>query len=42
VIKYVPDQTVVKLAVGDRVALSAAQFTQLSKAFLAEIKAKFV
>jgi hypothetical protein len=42
VIKYVPDQTVVKLAVGDRVALSASQFTRLSKAFLAEIKAKFV
>jgi hypothetical protein len=41
VIKYVPDQTVLKLAVGDRIALSAAQFEQLSKAFLAEIEAKF-
>jgi hypothetical protein len=42
VIKLVPEQTVVKLEVGNRITLSAAQFAQLSKAFLAEIKAKFV
>jgi hypothetical protein len=42
VIKLVPEQTVGKLKVGDRIALSAAQFEQLSQAFLTEIEAKFV
>lgn len=42
VIKLVPEQTVGKLKVGDRIALSAAQFEQLSQAFLAEIEAKFL
>jgi hypothetical protein len=41
VIKFVPDQSVLKLDVGDRIALSAAQFERLYKAFLKEIRAKF-
>jgi hypothetical protein len=42
VIKLVPEQTVVKLQVGDRIGLTAAQFEELSKAFLDEIEAKFL
>ncbi|MDX6527183.1 MAG: hypothetical protein QOI43_2694, partial [Gaiellales bacterium] len=42
VIKLVPDQSVVKLEIGDRIRLSAAQFERLSTAFLAEIEARFV
>jgi hypothetical protein len=41
VIKLVPDQSVVKLEIGDRIRLSAAQFERLSTAFLAEIEARF-
>jgi hypothetical protein len=42
VIRYVPDESVVKLDVGDRIRLNAAQFERLSKAFFAEIEARFV
>jgi hypothetical protein len=42
VIKLVPAQSVLKLEVGDRIRLSAAQFEKLSKAFLAEINARFL
>jgi hypothetical protein len=42
VIKLVPDQSVVKLEIGDPIRLSAAQFERLSTAFLAEIEARFV
>jgi hypothetical protein len=42
VVKLVPDESVLKLNVGDRIRLSAAQFGRLSKAFLAEIEAKFL
>jgi hypothetical protein len=42
VIKFVPDRTVLKLDVGDRIRLSAAQFERLSKAFLDEIRSRFV
>lgn len=42
VIKPVPETSVLKLAVGDRIRLSAAQFAQLSRAFLAELEARFV
>ncbi len=42
VIKLIPDQTVVKLEVGDRIRLRAAQFEQLSKAFLAELASRFL
>ena len=42
VIKLVPDQSVLKLKVGDRIRLSAADFARLSKAFLAELQSRFV
>jgi hypothetical protein len=42
VVKLVPEQTVLKLNTGDRIALTAAQFERLSKAFLDEIETKFV
>ena len=42
VIKLVPDQTVVKLDIGDRIRLDAAQFERVAHAFLDEIEAKFV
>jgi hypothetical protein len=42
VIKYVPDQSVLKLSIGDRINLTAADFERLSAAFLAEIEEKFV
>ena len=41
VIKLVPDESVVKLKIGDRIKLTQAQFERLAKAFLAEIEAKF-
>lgn len=41
VIKWVPDQTVLKLDVGDRIALTAKQFDELAKAFFAELEARF-
>ena len=42
VIKFVPEKSVLKLNIGDRIALTAAKFEQLAKAFLEEIEAKFV
>ena len=42
VIKYKPDESVLKLAPGERIALSSAQFERLSSAFLAEVGARFV
>ena len=42
VIKLNPDQSVLKLNIGDRIRLSAAQFERLSKAFFTEIQSKFV
>jgi hypothetical protein len=42
VITLVPDQSVSKLNIGDRIRLSAPQFERLSKAFLTEIQAKFL
>jgi hypothetical protein len=42
VIQLTPDQTVLKLNIGDRIRLSAAQFERLSKAFLTEIQSKFL
>jgi hypothetical protein len=42
VIKLVPDQSVLKLKIGDGIRLSTAQFERLSKAFLAEIQSKFL
>ena len=42
VIKFVPDKSVVKLNIGDRIKLTAAQFERLAKAFFAEIESKFL
>jgi hypothetical protein len=42
VIKLIPDESVVKLEIGDPIRLTAAQFARLSKAFFAEIESKFV
>ena len=41
VIKWVPDQTVLKLDAGDRIALTAEQFDELAKAFFAELERRF-
>ena len=42
VIKLVPHESVLKLDIGDRIELTAAQFDRLAKAFFAEIEAKFL
>jgi hypothetical protein len=42
VVKLIPQQSVVKLDLGDRIRLSAAQFRRLSDAFFADIESKFV
>ena len=42
VIKYEPEETVLKLDVGERIALRRAQFEKLAKAFYAEIEHKFM
>lgn len=42
VIKLIPDQSVVKLNIGDRIRLSAAQFQCLSMAFFAELESKLL
>lgn len=41
VIKYVADQSVAKLEVGDQIQLTVAQFEQLSAAFFADLERKF-
>jgi hypothetical protein len=42
VVKYIPEQSVVKLNYGDAIRLTVDDFERLSTAFLAEIEAKFV
>jgi hypothetical protein len=42
VIKYKPEESVLKLELGDPIEISAPQFERLSKAFLAELEARFV
>jgi hypothetical protein len=42
VIKLIPDQSVLKLDIGEPIRLSAAEFERLSKAFFAEIRSKFL
>jgi hypothetical protein len=42
VVKLVADRTVLKLDVGDPIRLSAAEFERLSKAFLTEIRSRFL
>jgi hypothetical protein len=42
VVKFSPEQSVVKLNIGDRITLSAAQFERLAKAFFASVDSKFL
>ena len=42
VIKLVPEQSVLKLDIGDRIRLNAAQFDRLAKAFFSEVESKFL
>ena len=42
VLTYVPEESVTGLKPGDKVQLTAEEFERLAKAFLADIKAKFV
>ena len=42
VIKYVPDEAVVKLKVGDQIRLTEKEFERLSAAFFAELQRKFL
>jgi len=42
VIKYVPEDSVLKLDLGAEIKLSAAQFQRFSKAFFADLEAKYV
>jgi hypothetical protein len=42
VIKYIPEQSVVKLQIGDKIHLTAEQFERLSAAFFAELERKFL
>jgi hypothetical protein len=42
VLKYVPEQAVVQLKVGDRIRLSLDDFERLSSAFFAELERRFV
>src|SRR5215510_3957458 len=41
VIKYMPDQSVTQLNVGDSIRLTAAEFEDLWEAFLADLERKF-
>ncbi len=42
VIKLVPEESVLKLRIGDRIWIKAAEFDRLSAAFFAEIERKLV
>lgn len=41
-IKFVPDQSVLRLRIGDRIRLNLAQLERLAAAFLTELESKFV
>ena len=41
VIKYVPENSVLGIKVGDRIRLNAADFDKLSQAFFADLQSKF-
>lgn len=41
-IKWIPDQTVLKLKVGDPIRLTAADLDRLSVAFFEDLKSKFL
>jgi acetyl-CoA carboxylase carboxyltransferase component len=42
VIKYAPEESVVKLQIGDPIKLTASEFERLSSAFYAELEQKFL
>ncbi len=42
VIKYIPDQSVVKLNIGDKIRLTAEEFERLLAEFFAELERKFL
>jgi len=42
VIRFVPDASVLKLDIGDRIEPSASQFDRLARAFLSELESRFV
>jgi hypothetical protein len=42
VIKYVPDESVVTLQIGDPIELTASDFERLSSAFFEDLERKFV
>jgi len=42
VVKLVPEESVIKLNIGDRILLSEAQFERLAEAFFTEIERKFL
>jgi hypothetical protein len=42
VIKFVPDESVLKLQIGDRIRLSGDDFERLAAAFFAELERRFV
>ena len=42
VIKYIPDQSIVKPKIGDQIRLSAEEFERLSSAFFAELERSFL
>jgi|SRR3954451_173605 len=42
VINYVPEESVLQLELGDRIAITRSGFERLAKAVLAEIESKFV
>lgn len=42
VVKLVPEESVIKLNIGDRILLSEAQFERLAESFFTEIERKFL
>ena len=42
VIKLDPDESVARIKFGDRIKMNVAQFEKLTKAFFAELEAKFL
>jgi hypothetical protein len=42
VIKLIPDESVLKLEIGDRISFGAEQFERLSEAFFTEIRSRFL
>jgi hypothetical protein len=42
VIKFIPDQSVLKLQIGDQIRLTEADVERLTTAFFADLESKFV